>query len=95
MTIMTTFRWYCDNGTNLIIIIIIIIIIGTSNIIGRYIVSQKNIISRIITTTSTNSRSSTTNISRQIAKLRKRLWDVEQLATIAIPRRYDVIHPRH
>jgi hypothetical protein len=56
-----------------------------SNIIGRYIVSQKNIISRIIPTTSTNSSSSsTTNISRQITKLRKRLWDVEQLATIAI-----------
>ena len=49
-----------------------------------YFVSQKNIISRIIPTTQPNSISSTTNISRQITKLRKRLWDVEQLATIAI-----------
>ena len=47
-----------------------------SNIIGRYLVSQKNIHSCIIPTSSTN--------WRQITKLRKRLWDVEQLATIAI-----------
>lgn len=54
-----------------------------SNIIGRYLVSQKNIHSRIIPTSSTNC-SSGANIRQQITKLRKRLWDVEQLATIAI-----------
>ena len=52
-----------------------------SNIIGRYLVSQKTIIRQ--PTSSTNC-SSGANIRQQITKLRKRLWDVEQLATIAI-----------